>query len=147
MYVYLIDVCVVHVVFIYIWVCAMCDMHMYTCVCSMCMVCVCFLNCSTIMNILQGDLALCPRLTIGETNTVGSSSLCLGAWEVLGGPGWNGGARVPRSDPPVCVPYRMLVLAEQIRLMVSSRERQSKEGSVPLCASLLVSTDGKLNYQ
>lgn len=36
-------------------------------------------------------------------------------------------------DPPVCVPYRMLVLAEQIRLMVSSRERQSKEGSVPLC--------------
>lgn len=70
----------------------MCDMHMYACVCSMCMVCVCFLNCSTIMNILQGDLALCPRLTIGETNTVGSSSLCLGG---VGGAGrarmeWRG---------------------------------------------------------
>lgn len=39
----------------------------------------------------------------------------------------------PRSHPLVCVLYRMLVLAEQIRLLVSSQRRQSKEGLLSLC--------------
>lgn len=54
------------------------------------------------------------------------------AWEVLGGPGGIGepGPQIPPS--PVC-PYRMLVLAQQIRRPVSSQERQREEGLAPLC--------------
>lgn len=110
-------------------------MHVYICMCSIFMVYVCVwfskLLCS--MNILQERPCPLSKSCKWRDKQCWVKQSVLGAWEVLGGPGWNGGARVPRADPPVCVPYRMLLLAEQIRLMVSSWKRQNKEGPVPLC--------------
>lgn len=50
----------------------------------------------------------------------------------VGGPGWKGGTRFPEMMP-MCV-CRMLMCAEPIRLLVSSGQRQSKEGLVSLCS-------------
>jgi hypothetical protein len=88
----------------------------------------CFPNCSAMWKSFKETLSS----LLGRTNAVGSNSWYWGrgrCWEAQDGMEGLG----PRSHPLVCVLYRMLVLAEQIRLLVSSQRRQSKEGLLSLC--------------
>lgn len=88
---------------------------------------------------LSGGQSLPPSAALAGTDAVVPRQAAVGAWEVPRGPGSGGGLS--------CVlRWRMLELAEQIGSWFPG-QRQSQEGLSLCVQSLLVSTDGKLNYQ